>query len=66
MLCTREYILTEEVSFKKNDTDTFMCSRGAKLLRKYKYSITIMVLDYIYLHWSITSYSSAPRAYQSL
>lgn len=29
MLSTREYILTEEVSFKKNDTDTFMCSRGA-------------------------------------
>lgn len=67
MLSTREYILTEEVSFKKNDTDTFMCSRGAKLLRKYKYSITIiMVLDYIYLHWSMTSYASAPRAYQSL
>lgn len=67
MLSTREYILTEEVSFKKNDTDTFMCSRAAKLLRKYKYSITIiMVLDYIYLHWSMTSYASAPRAYQSL
>lgn len=66
MLSTREYILTEEVSFKKNDTDSFMCSRGAKLLRKYKYSITIMVLDYIYLHWSMTSYASAPRAHQSL
>lgn len=64
MLSTREYILTEEVSFKKNDT--FMCPRGARLLRKYKYSITIMVLDYIYLHWSMTSYASAPRAHQSL
>lgn len=60
MLSTREYILTEEVSSKNNDTDTFLCSRGAKLLRKYKYSITIiMVLDYIYLHWSMTSYASA-------
>lgn len=44
MLSTHEYILTEEVSFEKNDTDTFMCSRGAKLLRKYKYSITIWYL----------------------